>query len=159
MSLISIICIVVYVLLVGEGMKMGLHVEFLAVPSLGEQVLAGILMWYVTLWEIPFCILLVQKLGSFLMLAFHMTSYVVLAAVISLKPWFPLFPGAITARLMCPVLGVMPNGLLLQPGQMTYSSRLAAPWVVPVGVLASLLWFGLFWIISRKWFERQVTAQ
>ena len=159
MSAIATICIVILTILVGKGMQAGLHMDFIAVPSLKAQILAGILIWITTLWEIPFCLLLVQKMGTFLTLIVHIGFYVVLAMIMSLRPWFALFPQAITARIMCPVLGVMPNGLLMQPGQMYYSAQLAEIWAVPVGIAASLVWFGLIWILSRRWFERKVVSK
>ena len=158
MSGISTIFIVILTILVGKGIETGLHMEFLVSPAVTVQILAGILMWLTALWEIPFCLFLVQKMGTFLTLVIHMGFYTIMAAIMSLKPWFPLFPGAITARLMCPVLEVMPNGLLLQAGQMGYSPQLAASWVLPVGILGSLIWFGILWAWSRRWFERKVVS-
>ena len=93
------------------------------------------------------------------MFLIHMGLYSVLSVTVSLKSWFLFFPGAITARLMCPILKVLPNGLLLQPGQMTYSAQLGDMGSLLMGIPAALLWFGLFWIGSRKWFERQVAAK
>lgn len=159
LSGVSVSCIVALTILAGKGMEAGLHMEFFAAPSIKEQMFAGVLIWLTTLWEIPFCLFLVQKMGTFLMVILHLGTYIAAAAVVSLQSWFVLLPGAITARIMCPVLKVMPNGLLLQPGQMTYSEQLAGTWVLPAGILASLLWFGLLWAGTRKWFERQVSVK
>lgn len=159
MSGISVICVVALTILAGTGMEEVLHIQFIASPSLGAQLLAGVVMWLTTLWQIPFCLFLTQKMGTFLMLVIHMGLYTILSVTASLTAWFPLFPWAITARLMCPILGVMPNGLLLQPGQMTYSAQLGDMGSLLMGIPAALLWFGLFWIGSRKWFERQVAAK
>ena len=83
-----------------------------AIP-IPAQILAGIVLWLTTLWEIPFCLLLAQKISTFLMLVIHVGIYSILSTSVSLKPWFALFPGAITSRLMCVVIKVMPNGLPL----------------------------------------------
>lgn len=159
MSAVSVVCVVVLTVLAGKVMENVLHVQFFVSPSVGRQVLAGAVMWLTTLWQIPFCLFLSQKIGTFLMLVLHMGLYSVLAVTVSLKPWFAVFPGAITSRLMCPVLGVLPNGLILQPGQMTYSPDLAEMSSLFIGIPAALLWFGLFWIGSRRWFERQVASK
>jgi len=86
----------------------------------------------------------------------HMISYSVLAGTMSLKPWFFLLPGAITSRLMCPVIGVLPNGLLFEPGQMTYSLELGERSSLGIGIFSALLWFCFFWFAGRKWFGKQV---
>lgn len=159
MSGISVIIVVFLTILAGKVMANILHVQFLASPSAGAQILAGAVMWLTTLWQIPFCLFLTQKMGTFLMFIMHMGIYAILSVTVALKPWFVFFPGAITSRLMCPILGVLPNGLLLQPGQMTYSPQLAGVENLYFGIPAALLWFGLFWWGSRKWFERQVDIQ
>lgn len=159
MSGISVICVVLFTIFTGKAMEMGFHIQFIAEPSVGMQILAGLVMWLTTLWQIPFCLFLAQKLSTFLMLVIHMGCYMIVAVTVSLKPWFALFPGAITSRLMCPILGVLPNGLLLQPGQMTYSPELAEMGNLLVGIPASLLWFGFLWWGSRRWFERKVYAK
>lgn len=159
MSGIAMMCVVVFTILIGKAMETAMHVQYIAFPSVGMQLLAGLVMWLTTLWQIPFCLFLAQKMGTFLMLVIHMGLYTVLSVTVSLKPWFVLFPGAITSRLMCPVLKVLPNGLLLQPGQMTYSAELGKMSSLLIGIPAALLWFGLFWWGSRRWFERQVASK
>lgn len=142
----------------GQFMEKGLHMSFILRPELKMQLAAGLLMWLTALWQIPFCLLLAQKMGMFVMLLVHMGSYMVIAFTVSLKPWFAVLPGAITARLMCPVLGILPNGLPAVEGAMTYSPELMKMQSLAVGIPAALLWFGVLWLASRKWFERQVTV-
>ncbi|QDW73259.1 lantibiotic immunity ABC transporter MutE/EpiE family permease subunit [Lachnospiraceae bacterium KGMB03038] len=156
---VSVICVTVFTILAGELMESILHIQYLAKPSIGAQILAGVLMWLTTLWEIPFCLFLSQKMSTFLMLVIHVGLYAVLAAAVSLTSWFALVPGAITARLMCPVLGVLPNGLIAQPGSMTYSVQMTEMGSLFLGIPAALLWFGVLWWGSRKWFGRQVSSK
>lgn len=158
LSGVSVVCVLLLTLIIGKAMEAGLHLQYIIQPSIGMQILAVLVMWLTTLWQIPFCLFLIQKMGTFLMLVIHMGCYVILSGTISLRPWFFICPGAITSRLMCPILGVLPNGLLLQPGQMTYSPELADMGSLIIGIPAALLWFGIFWLISRRWFERQVAA-
>ena len=126
-----------------------------AIP-IPAQVLAGIVLWLTTLWEIPFCLLLAQKISTFLMLVIHVGIYSILSTSVSLKPWFALFPGAITSRLMCVVIKVMPNGLPFEPGQVTYSPELGRVSGLLIGIPAALLWFLVFWLAGRTWFRKQV---
>ncbi len=159
MSGIAMMSVVALTILIGTAMEAMMHVQYIVFPSVGMQLLAGLVMWLTTLWQIPFCLFLSQKMGTFMMLVIHMGFYTVLSVTVSLKSWFALFPGAITARLMCPVLKALPNGLLLQPGQTTYSAELGKMISLLIGVPAALLWFGLFWWGSRRWFERQVASK
>ncbi|MDO4338716.1 MAG: lantibiotic immunity ABC transporter MutE/EpiE family permease subunit [Eubacteriales bacterium] len=149
---------VLLTVIMGQFMESALHMTFFIRPSLTVQLAAGLLMWITTLWQIPFCLLLSQKMGTFLMLLFHMGSYSIISGTVSLKNWFILLPGAITSRLMCPVLGILPNGLPAVEGQMTYSPQLMEPQNLLLGIPAAALWFLLLWLAGRKWFERQVTV-
>ena len=124
--------------------------------TIQAQILAGIVLWITTLWEIPFCLLLAQKISTFLMLVIHVGIYSILSTSVSLKPWFALFPGAITSRLMCVVIKVMPNGLPFEPGQVTYSPELGRVSGLLIGIPAALLWFLVFWLAGRTWFRKQV---
>lgn len=153
---LSVIFLTVLSFAVAKLLGEGLHIEFLAQPSAKMQILAGIVLFVTTLWQVPFCLFLSQKIGSFPMFLVHMGSFTLMSTMASLKPWYMALPGGITSRLMCPLLGILPNGLLAREGSVTYSPEFMESWNLPVGVLASLIWFFLFFLGSRKWFERQV---
>lgn len=158
MSAAAVGCTIILTIIVGMVMENMLDITFILRPTVKMQLAAGLLMWLTTLWQIPFCLFLSQKMGTFLMLLIHMGSYTIISAALSLKPWFALFPGAITSRLMCPILGILPNGLPAVEGQMTYSGELMGMQNLLVGVPAALLWFLLFWWGSRTYFQRQVSV-
>lgn len=145
-------------LVISKFMEEGLHVTLRIQPSVKMQLAAGLIMWLTTLWQIPFCLWLSQKIDSFLMFAVHMGSCAILSVTVSLESWFAVFPGAITSRLMCPVLGILPNGLPAVEGQMTYTPELAAMKNLSIGIPAAIFWFVILWWGSRKWFEGQVTV-
>ncbi len=156
MSGIAMSCTIILTIITGKVIENMTHRTFSVYPSIKMQLAAGVIIWLSTLWQIPFCLFLSQKMGTFFMFLVHMGSYTVISATISLKPWFALLPGAITSRLMCPVLGVLPNGLLAVEGQMTWAPELMETQNLPIGILASLFWFLIFWWGSRKDFQRQV---
>lgn len=140
-----------------KGMlKYGLQVESVLDIDYKSQAAAMAILMVTFLWQIPFCMLLEQLLGTPLMLAVHMLLYAVSACELSLKPYFMLFPGAIPARLMCAVLRVLPNGLLAEDGMATFLPELLDERMIGAGLLSSLLWFLLLWILSRRIYERQV---
>ena len=97
-----------------------------------------------------------QVIGRFPMILLHEGSIFLISVTMSLKPYFMLLPGGIAARLMCIILKILPNGLIAKPGSMTFTPELMDWKGVPVGILASLGWFAVFWIVGRKQFERQV---
>lgn len=156
---VSMLCFTVLLLGMESLMETQFHMTFLYKPPISLLLLASVLIWLTSLWQIPFCIWLSWKLGFFLMLCLHMGTYIMAAALVSLKTWFAVIPQGITARLMCAALGVLPNGLLAVEGQMTYSPELVEGRWLLVGVPAALLWLAVFWLAGRKWFERQVGKQ
>ncbi len=124
-------------------------------PSVSEQILAVVILFVTSLWQVPFCLLLQQKLGMFPMLFLHMGSYCFSAIELSLHACFMLLPGGIAARMMCIVLKILPNGLVAEPGSLTYSPELMERKGLLIGITVSLLWFALFWFAGRRWFERK----
>lgn len=140
----------------GNVIERVFHMTFIVQPSLGQQAGAVAVLFITSVWQIPFCMLLQQIFGLFPTVLLHVGSYILLSMSVSLKSYFMLFPGAISARMMCSILRVLPNGLPAVRESMTYSAELVKLQYVPIGIIASLLWFLIFWRFGRKWFERQV---
>lgn len=111
----------------------------------------SVLLTITYLWEIPLYMLLSSRFGMFI----PIFSCVILTigSVVALahsRLWWAL-PSAIPIRLMCPVLGIMPNGLLAPEG-----SKLLDTSVILPGILISLAWFALMSRLTIFWFERRV---
>ncbi len=136
----------------GWLMETALHIKFTLNPSVPMQVAASLVMWVSFLWQIPFCLFLSQKIGTFWTLLIHVASYFVISEDVSLTPYYMLVPQALSARMMCPLLGVLPNGLPAVPGELTYSPQMTDPQSLLIGIPASVLWFVLLWFLTRKWF-------
>lgn len=122
----------------------------------GQQVLAVLVLFITSLWQIPFCLFLQQVIGTIPMVLLHVGSFTLCDVILALKPYFMILPGGIPARMMCLILKILPNGLVAEPGSMTYTPELMEWWGLPMGILAAVLWFFIFWSVSRKWFERKV---
>ena len=90
------------------------------------------------------------------MFLLHIAVYMVLAGSLSLDAAFFLLPQGITARLMCVLLEILPNGLIAKEEQMTWKPELMEPRAVLFGMVASVLWFVFLRAGSRRWFKRQV---
>ena len=76
----------------------------------------------------------------------------VVAAVESF--WF-LCPYSILPRMMCSVLGILPNGLPAREGSMTFSPELLEGSNVLYGLILTLLWCLLLWAVTRSWYSRK----
>lgn len=89
-------------------------------PSVAAQAAAAVFLWLSFLWQVPFCQLFTRFVGLFPMLLLHMAGYVVLSAFLSVTSFYLAAPQGISARMMCAVLGVLPNGFPAAPGQPTF---------------------------------------
>ena len=110
-----------------------------------------VLLTITYLWEIPLYVLLSSRFGIFTSVFSCMILTVgSVAAIAHSKLWW-VFPSAIPIRLMCPVLGIMPNGLLAPEG-----SKLLDTGVIFPGILLSLVWLAIMFRLTILWFERKV---
>lgn len=101
------------------------------------------------MWAIPVYLFLSARFGMFASIFTSMVlsvSGVVALADTSL--WW-IFPFSIPIRLMCPTLGLLPNGLPIPTG-----SNLNNPNVILPGILLSLLWFFTLTFLTSIWFKR-----
>lgn len=137
-------------------LKDGLHMVFINPPSFGNQILAAVLIWITSLWQLPFCLFLTQKTGVLPAAVLNLAAGQIVGPLASLKAWFFLIPYGITPRVMCPVIKTLPNGLVAGPGQLTYADALMDPFMAGAGAAVSLLWFVLIWYLGRKWYRKKV---
>lgn len=152
----AMVLLMILVIVISFLLEHVLNVIFIIRPSLFSQLEAGVLLWLSFCWQIPWCLILAQMLGRTFMFLVHFIFYNVMAIFLSLSPIYMLFPGAIGARMMCPVLGILPNGLPVQSGEMTFAPRLMDSSSIPIGMAASVLWFLLLWGVGRIYYERRM---
>lgn len=71
------------------------------------------------------------------------------AAICAIKPiwWIPF---AIPARVMIPVIGVLPNGLYVEEGSQFINSG-----VIPTGIYITMVLYLALSYFTAKWFETQ----
>lgn len=111
----------------------------------------GFILLSVTyLWEIPLYMLLSSRFGMFTSILSCMILTIGSVVALAHSDLWWVCPSAIPIRLMCPVLGVMPNGLLAPEG-----SKLLDTSVIFPGILISLVWFVLLSRFTILWFERK----
>ncbi len=96
------------------------------------------------------CLFLAAKFGTYMTILVNLVGNIVgVAAFADGGLWFT-FPYAITARLLCPTLHIMPNGLPVQDG-----SELLSTGVIVPGVIIALIWFVCLTFLTASWFQRR----
>ena len=113
--------------------------------------LTGSLLIFVTfLWQIPLCLFLAAKLGTYMSILINIVGNI--AGMIELANgefWYSV-PYAITARLICPTLEILPNGLPVPEGSPLLSMSVIVP-----GILIALAWFVLISFLTARWFQKR----
>ena len=141
--LLLIINIVFCVLLVVTCAFFGVEVSFM------RCLMASTVLYLTFAWQIPMSMFASEKLGSFLSiiisLVFNMGFGIFLAPT---KFWS--VPFAIPARLMCPIIKVMPNGLPLVTG-----SHLEDSSVIIIGITIATVLYFICSVITTAWFRHQ----
>lgn len=128
----------------------GIHV---ITPQQG--VLAVLVMTVGCIWQVPLCLWMNERFGLYLTLFVNVALNVGSAIIVSLKDYWFVNPYAVTSRAMCPILKVLPNGLIARPGSVTYTPELMKVQMIPAGICICLLCLALLWAVSRKWYEKK----
>lgn len=155
-AFLGMVALTALTMIVAPLLHYGLGVNFIVQPSIKQQLVATGLLWLTSLWQLPFCMALSQRLGLFVTFLINIALYMATAVFGALEATFYFWPGALAARVMVPVLGVLPNGLLAVPGSVTYDPALLDAGAVLSGSVAALVWLGVLWLVGRKYYERTV---
>lgn len=103
--------------------------------SLPQSAAGSALLFITFLWQIPLCLFLTDRLGMFTAVVVNLAGNVacIVGAARGAYWWIPY---AVPARLMCPVIHVLPNGLQVPDGDPLLSADVILP-----GVLITLFLF------------------
>lgn len=147
-----IICCAIYlgataIMIIGTIMGGGL---LGARVSFSNMMIAGIVLFITFIWQIPVMLLLVQKTS--MAIAVMTTMFMHSLGGVKFAPesnWF-LFPFAIPSRLMCPIIGVLPNGVPVEVGSSLLNKNVILP-----GIAISIVLFILLTFITMNMFSKQ----
>lgn len=117
--------------------------------------LAGTLVIIITsMWQIPLYFFLGNKIGMFptIVLSIAVNIFSVIMAV---REFWWVNPFSYTSRLMCPILKLLPNGLIAKPDSQTFTPELLDTCVIPFGVGISIMLFIIITYLTAKQYERQ----
>ena len=82
-----------------------------------NSITGSALIFLTLLWQIPLCLFLAAKWGTYMAILINLVGNIVGIAVFANGELWYSFPYAISSRLICPTLGILPNGLLVPRGQ------------------------------------------
>lgn len=117
---------------------------------LPNSIAGSFLIFLTFLWQIPLCLFLAAKWGWFAAILLNMAGNVTGIVSYANGGLWGIFPYAISNKLMCPVLHVLPNGLPVPADSPFLHTGMILP-----GVLISLLWFGALSFLTAWWFQKQ----
>lgn len=121
-----------------------------SIIQIHEIVSATFIIIVTSLWQIPLCLFLSKKFGIMSTVLINVGGGIVLDIIMAAKPFWWACPYSYTTRLMCPILGILPNGLMAEKGNSLLNGN-----VISVGIILSLILFILFLMITAYWFSKQ----
>lgn len=133
------------------GMILGKTVYFTrSTITIYQMLAATLILIIISLWQVPLCLFLSKKFGMMAAILINVAGGIFLGIFTASKSFWWTCPYSWETRLMCPVLGIMPNGELAKSGDPLLNSG-----VVPVGIIMSIVLFILLLLITAKWFFKQ----
>ncbi|MDO5689304.1 MAG: lantibiotic immunity ABC transporter MutE/EpiE family permease subunit [Tissierellia bacterium] len=108
-----------------------------------------LILWITFLWQIPLWMWTTEIIGPYPSILLGLVLNLGMSIIFSAsRLWW--LPFAIPARLMCPVVGIYPNGLWIEA-----NSPLLDPGVILPGLLISLLMFAFLTMMTWIWFSKR----
>lgn len=123
--------------------------------GLGENLLAGVLLTVTFVWQIPLFMLITMKTNTMISVVLSVFCNFGIACLCAVGSFWWV-PFAIPARLMCHVLGILPNGLMAEAG--AYAGVLEGGFsIVLSGVLiAAVLCVVVTGVLGKAFDRREV---
>ncbi|WP_124066182.1 lantibiotic immunity ABC transporter MutE/EpiE family permease subunit [Clostridium sp. E02] len=110
---------------------------------------AAVIIWFVSLSLIPIHLFVSAWKGTVVSMGLSIVGMFAGVIVAPGSHWF-LLPWSWPLRLMCPVVGVHPNGVTLAP-----SDPLLDPSVIPIGIFVSLAAFLILTMLTAQWDKKR----
>ncbi|MGG0901096.1 lantibiotic immunity ABC transporter MutE/EpiE family permease subunit [Bacillus subtilis] len=143
-SLLSQIVFLVFMLL------MGFVIADFAIVTL-STIAASLLLWVTSLWQIPLCLFVAKKWGLTIAVMLNLIGTLVLGIMPASRSFWWFIPWSWPIRMMCPTIGIHPNGLLLEK-----NDPLLSWMVVPPAILISILLFLIIAFLTSRSFAPSI---
>lgn len=131
------------------------HLGKLGVIPTASAVLGSLVLIITFLWQIPLCLFLGSKIGMFSTILINIVAYLILGVILAVKDVLWIIPYAVPARLMCPIIKVLPNGLPAVQGFPTFRSELLSHSVILPGIIITVFLFAILTVLTAKWYVGQ----
>ncbi|WP_304508085.1 lantibiotic immunity ABC transporter MutE/EpiE family permease subunit [Anaerotignum sp.] len=119
-----------------------------AIP-MASSFCASLVLFISFAWEIPLWMFVTEKMGAFISILLSLFCNFGIAVICAVKSFWWV-PFSIPARLMCPLIGVLPNGLQVEAG-----SKIADAHVIFPGMLISIVLYILLTLVTSLWFQKR----
>lgn len=120
----------------------------LSAAPLSEIVTAAIVVWLTSLGMIPIYFFLAEQFGSVVSILAGLIGMIVSVLAADQSSWIYV-PWSWSLRLMCPIVGVHPNGVALSARDALRDSSVILP-----GIVVSLIYFCVTLTLTSFWFNR-----
>ncbi|MDF2505547.1 lantibiotic immunity ABC transporter MutE/EpiE family permease subunit [Clostridium sp.] len=111
--------------------------------------IGAFIVWLTSLAIIPLQLWIVSWKGTFASIILGILGSIV-GVVAASKAYWIYVPWSWPVRLMCPIIGVHPNGVPLESNSLLLDSS-----VIVIGIIVSLSAFIIFTFLTAIWFERR----
>lgn len=141
-SFLSTLVLVTATMIVGLLSKSG------AIPF-GQIIGAGAVCWFTSLALIPIQLWAATWNGMFLSMGIAFAGMI--AGIIAApQPFWMGVPWSWATRMMCPIIGIHPNGILLEAGDPLMNAT-----VIPAGIAISFIVFSAAAVLTAVWFSKR----
>lgn len=151
---LSNLCVALFGILGGLIMEMSGKLSVIQV-SVPEGVASAVILTVTFAWQIPLWMWMTEKTGVLFSIIAGLVANTMGMVLFSVKELWFLVPFSMPARLMIPVIHVLPNGLLAKEGSMTFTPELLSKDVIWQGLLIGFALFILMEFLTEHWFQRQ----
>ena len=138
-----ILNMIFFIMVVAIGKSLGVSVPFL------QCFMASFVLFLTFAWQIPVLMFFCENIGSFPTIIISLFLNIGVGIFCATERYWYV-PFSIPARLMCPILNVLPNGLPVEIGNPMGDSS-----VVPMGISITIVLFFVFSYLTTSWFEHR----
>lgn len=118
--------------------------------SMTRVIAGGLVIGITSLWQIPLCLFLAKKIGLFPTILINTGGGVFLNLLTVSKQLWWICPYSFTTRLMCPILKILPNGLIAEVGDPFLNTNVIFP-----GLFLAVGLFIVLIFVTANWFSKK----
>lgn len=141
--LLLITNLIFFIVLSTVGTTIGVPISFM------NSFIATSILFLTFAWQIPLFMFISEKIGSFFSIMLSLFCNMGFGIFFATTQFWYV-PFAIPARLMCPIIKVLPNGLPLEVG-----NHLNDPSVIFIGLIITVALYFIFSLITTLWFNHK----